>query len=173
MQVKTVTLPGKRLAGFICKTTTVDGRNLKDAPAFWRDHIENGGIRRLNGEAFVKGRLNYGVWFHEDPATRILEYFIGVEAGRHDPVPPAYQVRELRPASYMVFSSFPPAADGQELVAAVRKTYARIYGEWIPRLGCDLNVLACDFELYDERTWAGSGRVCDIYIPVIPQTLRR
>jgi AraC family transcriptional regulator len=173
MQLKTVNLPGKRLAGLVCKTTTVEGRNLKDVPAFWRDYIEGGGMKKLSGEAFVKDRRHYGVWFHEDPVTRMLEYFIGLEAGKDDPVPPYYEVRELRPASYMVFSSFPPAADGPELIVAVQKTYARIYGEWIPRLGCDLNVLASDFELYDERVWTGAGKVCDIYIPVIPQTLRQ
>ncbi|MDR2159378.1 MAG: GyrI-like domain-containing protein [Treponema sp.] len=172
MQLKIVTLPGKRLAGFVCRTTTVGGRNHRDVPVFWRDYLESGKKEKLNGETFVKDHRHYGVWFHENPATRVLEYFVGVEAGKHDPIPPDYEVRELRPASYLVFSSS-PADGGPEFVTEVRKTWARIYGEWIPRSGYELNVMACDFELYDHRAWAKSGRVCDIYIPVIPRTPRQ
>jgi AraC family transcriptional regulator len=169
MQLKIVTLPAKRLAGFICKTSALEGRNFKEVPAFWREYIESGKMERLNGEAFVKDHRHYGVWCKEDPDTSGMEYLIGLEVDRDAAVKPDYEVRELRPASYMVFSSLP--AEESEFTAAIQKTWARIYGDWIPQSEYEINVMAFEFELYDERAWSEKGKVCDIYIPVIPRTL--
>jgi AraC family transcriptional regulator len=165
MKPKLIRLPALRLAGFICSTTTRFGENFTAIPKFWREYLHDGRMERLQHEDFIKSHVQYGVCFPEEPITGNFQYLIGVEVKEEAAVPLMYEVRELPPAAYAVFSSEPAAEE--KFSAAVYNTWAYIYGSWLPRSGLHIDGRSCDFEFYDDRAMAETGKVCDVYVPVI------
>jgi predicted transcriptional regulator YdeE len=80
-------------------------------------------------------------------------------------VPGDYHVCELPDTLYAVFST-PPAEDSG-FTTAIQGTWQYIFAEWFPKSGYEFDEHGVDFELYDERCMGKTGKVCDIYIPVV------
>ncbi|MDR0623430.1 MAG: GyrI-like domain-containing protein [Treponema sp.] len=165
MQPKLIRLPALRLAGFICSTTTMLGENFTAIPKFWRQYQIDGRMERLQNEDFVKFHTHYGVCFFEDSASGNFQYLIGLEVKEGAAVPPEYEVRQLPSAAYAVFSTEP--ANEEDFFSAIYNTWAYIYGHWLPKSGLHIDGRSCDFELYDDRARPETGKVCDVYVPVV------
>lgn len=160
MEPKFITLPAVRLAGHIMNTDTT--KNTKAVPEFWNAYLTDGRMEKLHKESFVKSHREYGACFPENPETGEFEYMIGVE---FDGDAPDYQIRELPPATYAVFST--PPCDSPAFVASIQGMWNFIMNEWFPTSGYEYAAGCVDFELYDERCMGETGNVCDIYIPVV------
>lgn len=165
LEPKFVTLPTIKLAGYALKTTTVDGQNSKSIPAFWDAYIADGRMTKLHSENFVKDHAEYGACFPEDPETGEFEYVIGVPPKDGAEIPAGYHICELPPATYAVFST--PPCDAAKFSPTIQGVWDYIFNEWFPRVGYEYAPNCVDFELYDERCMSETGKVCDIYIPVI------
>ncbi|GHV45788.1 hypothetical protein AGMMS49546_32460 [Spirochaetia bacterium] len=165
MEPKMVRLSAIKLAGYVINTTGRDGENFKAIPQFWADYVSDGRMEKLHGEGFIKSHTEYGACFPEDPATEEFEYIIGVEVKDGAAVPPAYQVREMPPALFAVFST--PPADGAGFSAAIQGVWRDVFAEWLPGAACQPDPKGVSFELYDERCMSETAKVCDIYIPVL------
>jgi AraC family transcriptional regulator len=165
MRPKLIRLPALRLAGFVCSTTTRFGENFTAVPKFWREYMSDGRMERLRHEGFITSTAHYGVSFPEEPITGNFQYLIGMTVRENAAVPPDYEIRELAPAAYAVFSSAP--ADEEHFTGEIYNTWAYIYGWWLPRSGLHMDRRSCDFEFYDARAEAETGKVCDVYVPVI------
>ncbi|MDR2259082.1 MAG: GyrI-like domain-containing protein [Treponema sp.] len=165
MQPKLIRLPALRLAGFVCSTTTLFGENFTAIPKFWREYLTDGRMERLQNEDFIKSHAHYGVCFSENSTNGDFQYLIGLEVKDGAAVPPGYEARQLPPTAYAVFSTEP--ADAENFFSAVYNTWAYIYGFWLPKSGLHIDGRSCDFELYDDRARPETGKVCDVYVPVI------
>ncbi|GHT79751.1 hypothetical protein FACS1894130_09450 [Spirochaetia bacterium] len=164
MEPKIITLPAKKLAGYILNTTGKNGENFKAIPQFWADYLANGRMEKLHGEGFLKSHTEYGACFPENPETGEFEYLIGVEVSETQ-LAPAYQIREVPPATYAVFSS--PPADGAGFTDAIQGVWRFIFAEWLPKSAWKIDPKGVNFELYGEQAMAETGKVCDIYLPMV------
>lgn len=165
MEPKFVTLPAVKLAGFALKTTMTENRDNQSIPSFWTAYMRDGRMEKLHAESFVKSHAEYGACFPEDPETGEFEYVIGVEPKENAAVPDGYRVCELPPATYAVFST--PPCGGPDFVPTIRGVWDYIFNEWFPASGYEYAPGCVDFELYDERCMTETGKVCDIYLPVV------
>lgn len=164
MEPKFVTLPAIRIVGYTIETTTVDNANVTAIPAFWGAYLSDGRMEKLHRESFVKNHAEYGACFPEDSETGRFKYAIGVEVSEDAAIPSGYDVSDLPPATYAVFTT--PPAQAADFSAHIQGTWQFIFGEWFPSSGFEFADGCVDFEYYDERGMVETGKVCDIYIPV-------
>ncbi|MDR1802610.1 MAG: AraC family transcriptional regulator [Treponema sp.] len=154
-----------KLAGFALNTRTKGGENKKAIPQFWTDYLSDGRMQKLHGESFLKSHAEYGACFPENPGNGEFVYVIGVEVKEGRDIPDGYHVCTLPEALYAVFST--PPADESKFSPAIQGTWDYIMSEWFPNSGYEFDGNGVDFELYDERCKGKTGKVCDIYIPVV------
>ena len=165
MEPKLVKKAPIKLAGLKLKTRTKNGENTKAIPGFWTKCFTDGSHEKLHGEKFVKDHADYGACFPENPENGEFEYIIGVEVKEGYDVPRDYHVCTLPEALYAVFST--PPADEANFSAVIQGTWKYIFSEWFPNSGYEFDSGGIDFELYDERSVGKTGKICDIYIPVV------
>jgi AraC family transcriptional regulator len=165
MEPKMVKRSVIKLAGYAFKTNSKDGENLKAIPEFWKAYMTDGRMGKLHGESFLKNHAEYGACFPENPENGEFEYVIGVEIKDGLTVPGDYHVCELPDALYAVFST--PPTDDSGFTTAIQGTWQYIFAEWFSKSGYEFDEHGVDFEFYDERCMGKTGKVCDIYIPVV------
>jgi AraC family transcriptional regulator len=165
MEPKMVKKESVKLAGFVLKTRTKDGENNKEIPKFWQEYLSDGRCKQLHGESFLKNHAEYGACFSVNMETGEIEYVIGVEVKEGHDVPNGYYVCTLPEALYAVFTT--PPADESNFVSSIQGTWNYIYSEWFPTSGYEFDSKGVDYELYDERCIVKTGKIIDIYIPIV------
>ena len=113
----------------------------------------------------LSGVYKYGVCFPEDPDSGEFEYVKGVEVKDGSQVPQDYHSCALPPATYAMFST--PPSDSAGFAASIQGVWQYIFNSWFPESGYEYAPGCVDFELYDERCMGDSGKVCEIWIPVV------
>jgi len=165
MEPKMVKKESVKLAGFALKTRTKDGENNREIPKFWQEYIADGRCKKLHEETFLNGHAEYGACFPTSPENGEFTYVIGIEVKEGKNVPEGYHVCTIPEALYAVFSS--PPADAANFSSSIQGTWKYIYSEWLPASGYEFDNGKVDYELYDERCMGETGKICDIYIPVV------
>ena len=165
MEPKMVKREAFKIAGFAIKTTTKDEANKKEIPEFWQEYLADGRCDKLHGESFIKNHAEYGACIPINTETGEMEYVIGVEVKEGFVIPEKYHVCTLPEALYAVFTTAP--ADKDNFVSSIHGTWSCIYSEWFPNSGYEFDGNGVDFELYDERCMNDTGKVIDIYVPVV------
>jgi len=165
LEPKMISRPAVKLAGDALKTVSNDGENSVSIPGFWSACMGDGRLKRLHEEAFVKDHAEYGACFPEDPETGEFDYVIAVEVKDGVQIPEGYHVCQLPPAAYAVFST--PPCEAAKFVPSIQGVWQYIFNDWFPRSGFEYAPGCVDFELYDDRCMSKTGKVCDIYIPVV------
>jgi AraC family transcriptional regulator len=163
MEPKTLKREAVKLAGFALKTRTKDGENKREIPQFWREYLTDGRAKKLHGEPFLKSHAEYGACFPKNSEDGEFVYVVGVEVKEGYDVPDGYHVCTLPGALYAVFTT--PPVDEANFPPSIQGVWNYIYSEWFPNSGYEFDGNGIDFELYDERCM--TGKVCDIYIPVV------
>jgi len=139
------------------KTTTLDGRNFEEIPAFWEKVIAEGSLEKIPNKRNATVSLGICMDMKDDGS---FLYVIGTEVTTTENVPDGMVVKFIPAATYAVFT-----ARG-EIPSAIQKMTRYIYKEWLPKSKYRL-ANAPDFELYDERSIRGKDSEVEIYIPVI------
>jgi AraC family transcriptional regulator len=165
MEPKLVKKEAIKLAGFAIKTTKKCGQSNVEIPKFWQEYLADGRCKKLHDETFLEKHAEYGACFSVNMETGDMEYIIGVEVKKDHDVPDVYHVCTLPEALYAVFTT--PPANGETFVSSIQGTWNYIYSEWFPSSGYEFDSNGVDFELYDERSMNETGKVIDIYIPVV------
>lgn len=164
MEPKFVTRPAFKVAGYELRTTSQDGQNSTEIPAFWQDYMQN--KMDILHSAFEPVNHNeYGICMNMDMQSEEFSYVIGLEVADFDRVPEGFFKGEIAPAAYVVFTT--PPADAASFTQSIQGTWQYVWGEWFPTSGYEYMPGGVDFELYDERCMPESGKVIDIYIPVV------
>lgn len=164
MKYRIESLPSMRIMGFSMKTTTVEGENSKEIPAFWQQYIQGQWGRTVPGKTNPNVELGLCTTLHEDGS---FLYIIGFEVSESTPVPKELTEYTIPATTYAIFTT-PPASE-TEFVASIQQTWDDIFTDWFPTSGYE-QIAAPDFEWYDERCWPKEGKQIDIYIPVQPLT---
>jgi len=165
MEPKIIKRPAVKIAGFLIKTKTENGENLIKIPEFWQECMDDGTLKKLHNEPFAKNHYEYGACFPENPENGEFEYIIGIEINEMMDVPKEYHVCSIPEATYAVFSS--PPADDASFAASIQGTWKYIFSEWFPDSGYEFMENGVDFELYDERSKSETGKVMDVFVPVM------
>ena len=170
MEPKMIKKETIKLAGFALKTVMKGGESKKAIPQFWTDYLSDGRMEKLHGESFLKSHAEYGACFPENPENGEFVYVIGVEVKEGHVIPDGYHACSLPEALYAVFST--PPCDEANFSPTIQGTWEYIMSEWFPNSGYEFDGNGVDFEIYDERCKGKTGKVCDIYIPVVKRQIK-
>ena len=162
MEPQIVTRPAFKVAGYELKTTTRDGLNNKEIPAFWEslsaEHIDT-----LHNKLSTVGKAELGMCFPIDPASEDFSYVIAVEVSDFSGVPADLFTAEIPEAVYAIFTT--PATDGEKDIApAIQGTWQYILETWFPNSGYEFAEWKADFEFYP---CVKPAEKVKIYIPVV------
>ncbi|KIL37824.1 AraC family transcriptional regulator [Gordoniibacillus kamchatkensis] len=164
MEHRIVTKPAFKVIGYELRTSTNDGENLRQIPAFWQDYIQGGWGRRIPNRVHKESWVELGICHSFDMESGTFAYMIGMEAEHFEGVPEDLVCREFMPAEYAVFTT--PKVPPAQLSPSIQSTWRAIFAEWFPHSGYE-HAGTPEFELYDERCHPGNPEVqIDIYIPV-------
>ncbi len=162
MQYRIEQVPSMRILGFSLQTSTVEGENHKDIPAFWQKYMREQWASRVPGKLHPNVELGVCTTVDEDGTFR---YIIGFEVDETAEVQEGLTEFRIPPATYAIFTT-PPAGEA-DFTSSIQQTWDEIFTNWFPSSGYE-QVAAPDFEWYDERCWPKEGKQIDIYIPVQP-----
>ena len=165
MEPKMIRKPAVKIAGYVLRTINDKDSSSTAIPKFWTEYMTSGKMQKLHGEPFVKRHEEYGACFPENPENGEFEYVIGVEIKEGAEIPEGYCVCTIPESLFAVFSS--PPSDSKNFSPAIQGTWKYIFTEWFPNSGYEFNSKGVDYELYDERCMSETGKVCDIYVPVV------
>lgn len=175
MEPKMELKPAVKLAGFVLKTNREYSEkireNLKDITSkFWVDCTNDGRMKKLHEESFLKNHNEYSVCIIENLEKDNFEYVIGVEVKDGYDISQEYYVYTIPEALYAVFRT--PPADQQNFGSAISGTWKYIFSEWLPSSEYEFAENGVEFTLCDERCRNETVKVCDIYIPVVKKIRR-
>jgi len=165
MEPKIMKMPAVKIAGFLINTNTGNGENLRKIPEFWDECIDSGRLDNLQKEPFARVQNIYGVCFPENPENGEFRYVIGVEVKDGQEIPGEYHVCTIPEALYAAFSS--PPSDDATVSSSVQGTWKYIFSEWFPGSGYEFMEGGIDFEFYGDRFQGETGKVAEIYVPVV------
>ncbi|WP_068782780.1 AraC family transcriptional regulator [Paenibacillus phocaensis] len=160
MQSRIEQIPSMRILGFSIQTTTVEGQNNQDIPAFWQKYMREQWGPRVPGKLHPNVELGVCTTLDEDGTFR---YIIGFEVDEAAEVLEGMTEYRIAPATYAIFTT-PPAGEA-DFTSSIQQTWDEIFTSWFPASEYE-QMAAPDFEWYDERCWPKEGKQIDIYIPV-------
>jgi AraC family transcriptional regulator len=147
-----------------------DGRKpLNKLQELWDECRADGRLEKLHKEAFLKFHAEYGACFFKDNDEDKSVYLIGAEAKSKVTIPFEYDIYMIPEALFAVFST--PPSNENDFSTILKDTWKFIFSEWLPNSGYEFDVNSIAFELYDERSTANTGKVCDICIPIVNRQL--
>lgn len=165
MEPRIIAKPAAHIVGISIRTTSVDGRNHREIPAFWSDCMKDGSLDRLHGLPGVLSHNELGMCVGTDMETGAFDYVIGLEIADLSTVPDGFYRYELPPATYAVFTT--PPATSDRFSATIQGTWQFIYSEWFPASGYEFAPGYTDFEYYNELSGKPVDKQCEIWIPVV------
>jgi AraC family transcriptional regulator len=169
MDYRMVTKPGFKLIGYGLETSSQDGRNLQEIPAFWQRYLADKGWERIPNAVFRDSPVELGICTDFDMENGSFTYVIGMEAEHFEGVPDDLVCREFPEATYAVFTT--PKVAQEQFSSSIQATWKSIFEEWFPHSGYE-HAGAAEFEWYDQRAHADKNEQLqmDIYIPVRKKT---
>ncbi|MBP3965400.1 AraC family transcriptional regulator [Paenibacillus lignilyticus] len=164
MNYRIETKPAYKVIGYELTTSTNDGENQRQIPAYWQEYLKNGWAGRIPNRVHKDNPVELGICHSFDMATGSFKYLIGMEAETFDNVPEDLVCREFGAAEYAVFTT--PKVPSEQFSNSIQSTWGAIFGEWFPHSGYEHSG-AAEFELYDYRCHPDQELVeMDIYVPV-------
>ena len=147
-----------------------DGRKpLNKLQELWEECRADGRLEKLHKESFLKFHAEYGACFFKNNDEDNSVYLIGVEAKSRVTIPFEYDVYTIPEALFAVFST--PPSNEDNFSSILKDTWQFIFSEWFPNSGYEFDGNSIAFELYDERSKSGTGKVCSICIPIVNRQL--
>ncbi|MFD0694647.1 effector binding domain-containing protein [Paenibacillus sp. GCM10027628] len=156
--------PAFTLIGYELKTSSMDGKNLQEIPAFWQEYLQENKGAAIPNRVHADSPVELGICTDFNMETGTFSYLIGMEVTRTDQVPAGLICREFPEETYAVFTS--PKVTPDQFSASIQSTWKAIFEEWFPHSGYE-HAGSSEFELYDARCHPGNDLVqMDIYIPI-------
>lgn len=160
LEFKLVTLPAAKIIGYRINTTTDNGKNREEIPAFWQHYINNRLWENIPGKLRPGIELGICTEYSEDGT---FGYIIGYEVAEDTVVPEGLTEYRLSENEYAVFTT--PPVNPDQFSSAIHQTWDYAFGEWFPNSGFE-HSKAPEIEWYDERCMKDGDKQMDIYIPV-------
>ncbi|RCX16202.1 AraC family transcriptional regulator [Fontibacillus phaseoli] len=162
MEYRIETSQAMRVIGYGIQTTTVEGQNSTEIPAFWQAYMKDRLGEKVPGKKRPDVELGICTAMDEDGMFR---YIIGFETDNVTEVPEGMVDYVIPEATYAIFTT--PPVSQEDFTSSIQETWNQIFSEWFPSSGYE-QACAPDFEWYDQRCWPKEGKQIDIYIPVQP-----
>lgn len=148
-------LPARTVIGIARRTSSADGRSMKDMMATWSDFLH------LHANAKIKNRAlpatMYAVYSdYESDWRGEYSYLIGWGVTRAGPIPEGLELRTIPAQTYAVFT-----AQGR-MPDEVLSVWSMVWLSDLPR------TYTFDFEVYDKRFTNPDRKEVDICIAVDP-----
>ncbi len=164
MEPRIYTKPTAKIAGLSIRTSSVDGRNNREIPAFWMSSMQDGSLDKLHALHGVLSHSELGLCVQVNMETGEFDYVIGLEVADLTAVPDTFYKMELPECTYAVFTT--PPAEPAEFSKTIQGTWMFIYSEWFPSSGYEFAAGHPDFEHYGMEP-GKDKQTCDIYIPIV------
>jgi AraC family transcriptional regulator len=164
MDFRIVRKPAFKVIGYELRTSTADGENLRNIPAFWQEYLQKGWGCNIPNRVHQDSPVELGICHSFDMESGNFAYLIGMEAEHFENVPDDLVCREFMPAEYAVFTT--PKVPHEQFSSSIQSTWKSIFEEWFPHSGYE-HAGTPEFELYDQRCHPGQPDTqMDIYVPV-------
>lgn len=165
MNHRMVSKPAFKLIGYELRTSSVDGLNLHEIPAFWQQYLKNEGWRRIPNVIRRDSPVELGICTDMSMENGSFSYLIGMEVEYFENVPEDLVCREFEGAEYAVFTT--SRVRPESFSASIQDTWRAVFEEWFPHSEYE-HAGTADFEWYDERSnlEVDGLQEMDIYIPV-------
>jgi AraC family transcriptional regulator len=169
MKVTIIEKPEMKLLGYAVRTSSVDGRNMQEIPAFWQHYLREGLQNNIPYELKLNPNAELGVCVDFDQESGDFSYLIGFEVGEETELENKELVYHTIPAAtYAVFTTEPTKSETFSDV--IQGTWQKIFQEWFPTSGYQ-HAGTPEFEWYDDRSSDPKHMVMDIYIPIVKQSV--
>ncbi|RLL42050.1 AraC family transcriptional regulator [Oceanobacillus piezotolerans] len=157
MDYKIVEKEAFQLVGKGIKTSTRNGANRREIPAFWQEAGESGLVHEFDKRA---GRLGViGACLEFDMEQESMTYFIGVEKS-NESFPSDWEEKSVPQASWAVFPIHGP------MPTAIQKGWDRIFSEWLPSTGYEL-AEGPELEVYvSDEDPNGDDYYSEVWVPI-------
>jgi AraC family transcriptional regulator len=156
MDYQIVTRDAFTVTGKVLATSTAEGENLRQIPAFWQQCNTDGTSHRLVELGGGQHDL-LGICADMAPDGESLSYWIAVEADRPDEA--GLSTRVIPAATWAVFTVIGPMPD------TIQVAWQRIFQEWFPSTGYE-HAGGPEFELYLPGDPAAADYRSEIWVPV-------
>lgn len=164
MEYRIITKPAFKVVGYEIRTSTNNGENLQQIPAFWQQYLKNGWSKSIPNRIHPDSPVELGICHSFDMDSGTFTYLIGMEAEHFEGVPDGLVCREFMSAEYAVFTT--PKVPHDQFSPSIQSTWKSIFAEWFPHSGYE-HAGTPEFELYDERCHPDKPDAqMDIYIPI-------
>ncbi|MGG3519684.1 AraC family transcriptional regulator [Bacillus pseudomycoides] len=157
--------PAFHVAGYEMKTSSKEGKNLKDIPAFWDRYLQNNLASNITNRKHTDQYVELGMCTDFNLETGDFTYIIGMEVTSFDGVPTELAQRTFPEATYAVFTT--PKVPHKDMVSSIQQTWNAVFTEWFPHSGYE-HAGVTEFELYDERCHEDKSEFAqvEIWLPV-------
>ncbi|WP_425590574.1 AraC family transcriptional regulator [Fictibacillus enclensis] len=162
MQPKIMVKPAFSVLGYELKTTSEDGRNLKDIPLFWQDYLRDPQMRKAIPNK-KHPSVELGICTNFNPENGTFSYLIGSEVTTAENAPSDLVLMHIPETRFAVFTT--PSVPDDEFSNSIQGTWQYVFKEWFP--SSDYEHAGClEIEWYDERSANPDSLQMDILIPI-------
>ncbi|CKG33124.1 AraC family transcriptional regulator [Streptococcus pneumoniae] len=153
------------VAGYELKTTSKEGKNHQDIPAFWQEYLQKDLGTTIPNRKDTSQWVELGLCTDFNLETGDFTYIIGMEVTDFENVPNEIAKRTFPAATYAVFTT--PKVPHKEMVSSIHQTWNAVFSEWFPHSGYE-HCGVTEFELYDERCHEDKSEFAqvELWIPV-------
>nr|WP_276203862.1 GyrI-like domain-containing protein [Fictibacillus enclensis] len=144
------------------KTTSEDGRNLKDIPVFWQDYLRDPQMRKAIPNK-KHPSVELGICTNFNPDNGTFSYFICSEVTTAENAPSGLVLKHIPETKFAVFTT--PSVPDDEFSNSIQATWRFVFKEWFPSSGYE-HAGGLEIEWYDERSANPDSMQMDILIPI-------
>ncbi|WP_062237672.1 AraC family transcriptional regulator [Fictibacillus sp. FJAT-27399] len=162
MQPKIYMKPEFNVIGYELKTTSEDGKNLKEIPVFWQTYLQNNKMREAIPNK-MDPSVELGICTDFNQENGSFSYLICSEVTDSNNVPEGLVARTFPETKYAVFTT--PKVAENEFSDSIQATWQYIFKEWFPSSGYE-HAGGVEIELYDERSISPESKQMDILVPI-------
>ncbi len=164
MNYRTVTKPAFKVIGYELKTSTNNGENFQQIPAFWQNYLKNSWSQNIPNRIHKDSSIELGICHRHNMESGEFSYIIGMEAESLEGIPEGLVGHEFLGAEYAVFTT--PKVPMEQFSPSIQSTWKAVFEEWFPHSDYE-HAGTPEFELYDERCHPDKSLVqMDIYVPI-------
>ena len=160
--------PAFKLAGYTIKMKSREIETLNKSLEFWDECKTDGRLEKLHRESFPKYPVEYGAIYKNNKSGDFL-CIIGVEAKSKTVIPFEYNVHTIPESLFAVFTT--PPYNEDNYLTIIKDSWQFIFSEWLPNSGYEFYNIGTAFQLNDGRSMGNTGKVSDIYVPIVNSQL--
>jgi AraC family transcriptional regulator len=151
-----------KMTGLPLRSTTLEGANSKEIPAFWQRSMKDGTFKKFIESLKPGSKLGImGVCAPDlDEKTGEFTYLIAIETPNDkSKLPPGCIDFTTKAGTWAIFESHGPMPD------AIQEVWKKIYGEWFPTSGYE-HAEDYELEVYSEGDSSVPDYYSEVWIPV-------